>query len=472
MISRVIYITWFWVVLGSAQNKQLLYDFTQIPQSLMQNPGANVNNEWHAGLPLLSGVYISAGSSGFSVYDVFADDGVDINDKIRDVIYTAGSNDIMSVHEEVEILFGGFKGRSGWHEKNYYSFGWYQEFDHFNYWPRDLAILAYDGNRDYLGQRFNLRHATVKTELVSVLHFGVLRKVSESLSVGGRLKVYSGIADITSTHNNGRFFTDFGTNNEYVHTVIADLELNTSGYGIIDELEDGNDIASGLYGRFKRRALLGGNLGMGVDLGFSYKFKKKWKLTASVLDFGFIHHSKDVKNYAYRGRYDFEGLDLVFPGIIDDDGDVYDYWQDLADELEELYDTTSTRYTTLRPLRLNAGLSYAFGRKGGKDCDCRAYEKDYDNTLGVHFSAIHRPRYPQLALTAYYQKRIADFLQARAAYTVDKFSATNIGIGLSTHFGNFNLYILADNLLEYENLADAHNASVQFGINYIVPERN
>jgi hypothetical protein len=35
-------------------------------------------------------------------------------------------------------------------------FGMYQEFDFLMYMPKDLAILALDGNRDYLGKEFNL----------------------------------------------------------------------------------------------------------------------------------------------------------------------------------------------------------------------------------------------------------------------------------------------------------------------------
>ncbi|MCQ0111070.1 hypothetical protein JGC31_05760 [Zhouia sp. CL16] len=472
MKSRLMYIVFLSAILGHTQNKQLLYDFTRIPQVLMQNPGADTNYQWHVGLPFLSGVYFNAGSSGFSVYDVFADDGVDINDKIRNVINKADSNDIMTINEQVEFLYGGFKGNYGWHEDNYYSFGWYQELSHFNYWPNDLAILAYDGNRNYIGESFNLSHASVKAELVSVFHFGIQREMSDRFTLGGRLKVYSGIADVSSTNNKGRFFTEFGQRNEYIHSIIADLELQTSGYKIIDALEDGDNIADNLYQRFKERAFFGGNLGLGVDLGFSYRLDDQWKLTASILDLGFIHHSKDVKNYTYNGRYDFEGLELLFPGVVDDNNDVYDYWQNLVDDLRDLYDTTSTRYTTLRPVKFNSSISYSFGRPGGKICDCRATYRDYVNKVGMHLFMIHRPRYPQTALTAYYQRRLTDFLDVKATYTIDKFSYTNLGIGISSRIGKFNFYILADNLLEYENLAEAHNASVQLGLNYIVPGRN
>ena len=57
-----------------AQHKQLLYDFYEIPQSLMLNPGVKTPYKWHAGVPLLSGISIQAGTSGISVNDLFAND--------------------------------------------------------------------------------------------------------------------------------------------------------------------------------------------------------------------------------------------------------------------------------------------------------------------------------------------------------------------------------------------------------------
>ena len=60
-----------------AQNKQLLYDFYEIPQSLLLNPGVKTPYKWHSGVPLLSAFSFQAGSSGITVSDLFANDGID-----------------------------------------------------------------------------------------------------------------------------------------------------------------------------------------------------------------------------------------------------------------------------------------------------------------------------------------------------------------------------------------------------------
>ena len=44
-----------------SQNKEMLYDFTDIPQSLLLNPGADTNFNYHIGIPVLSHIHLNAG---------------------------------------------------------------------------------------------------------------------------------------------------------------------------------------------------------------------------------------------------------------------------------------------------------------------------------------------------------------------------------------------------------------------------
>ena len=54
-------------VSATSQNMQILYDFDQLPQTLLLNPGAVVDYDRHIGVPLLSNVYAIAGSSSRDV---------------------------------------------------------------------------------------------------------------------------------------------------------------------------------------------------------------------------------------------------------------------------------------------------------------------------------------------------------------------------------------------------------------------
>ena len=85
---------------------------------------------------------------------------------------------------------------------------------------------------------------------------------------------------------------------------------------------------------------------------------------------------------------------------------------------------------------------------------------------------INRPRGPQAAITAFYQRRFGRALSLKATYTADKFTFTNVGLGLNMQAGPVNLYIMADNLLAYQNIAASHYASFQFGLNILSWDRN
>lgn len=446
-----------------SQNKQILYGFSEIPQSLLQNPGGKVQNNGYFGFPLLSHIHVNGGTSGSTVYDVFADNGVNFNIKLQSAIYSMQSNDFFSFNQQLEIFSGGFAFGPFYRKNEYLSFGLYQEFDFMGYFPKDYAILALEGNQNNINRVFRADDFSAKAELISVFHVGYNKKVNEKFTYGFRGKVYSNILNLNSTQNKGLFITVPGENNIYNHIFNLDLALRTSG---IASINDGNS-------DFKtkdltKRILLGGNLGLGFDAGFTYNLTEQWSLDASLLDVGFIAHTKDVENYEVKGDYTFEGVNPFFPES--GNGQTADeYWSEIEEDFEELFivDSTTTKYTTWRPAKFNASINYAFGKKKEQECNCIKEEGGYLNAAGLQLYGIGRPKQPQLALTAYYYRRLFNGLRAKATYTIDSYSFYNMGLGLSAQIGGLNFYIMADNFLQYKNIFNAQSVSLQLGFNYI-----
>ncbi len=253
-ISAVIFLTILIVGIHMhAQNKKILYDFTDIPQSLMVNPAADVDFKWYGGLLVLSGVSIQTGSNAVSAYDLLADDGVDFNDKVRDrLLNNLTISDEFSGTYRTEFLNIGWKGKD---PDYFYSLGAYNEGDAIVYWPKDYAVLAFDGNADTF-KRFDLSHLKTRGSIVNVYHFGVKKRVNNKLLIGGRAKVYSGILDFNSTRNKGYLQNTQGQNNLISTTLDADLEMRTSGLNVLTAAES-EDVAN----VFTKRALFGGDLG-------------------------------------------------------------------------------------------------------------------------------------------------------------------------------------------------------------------
>ena len=469
-------ILFFYIVFGLSiaisQNKQVLYNWDVTPQSLLLNPGSYVNENYYVGIPFLSQFHLNVGSSGVSVFDVFANDGVDINTKIRNTIFDLSARDFFTATQQLDIL--NFGWRSKGRDPYFFSGGIYQELDLIAYFPRDIAILAWEGNRDYIGRPFNFNQISARADLLTVYHFGANKQVTKKLTAGVRVKLYSSTLSISSTNNKGTFTTTQreGTNNIYEHTVNdLDLEVRTSGVLSLQDL-DQSQVRNRLIGR----SFFGRNFGLGIDAGVTYQVNRQFTATASVLDFGAIFHTRDTEVYRASGDYTLDGIELIFPEI--EDGELtFPYYEDLEDEVEREIpiDTLSRGYTQLRPTKINAGVHYDFGRRVGNEdeCDCksRGEREERVSQAGIQYYSIFRPRGPQMAGTLYYRRKFGEWLSLKTTYTVDSYSAKNIGAGMSLHVRNVNFFLAADNLLDFANLAKAKSVSLQLGFNFIFGQK-
>lgn len=465
----------FYLLCGSAlfaQNKELLYDFNEIPQALLLNPGMETDFKWFAGVPLLSGISGYAGSNGISVNDIFADDGIDINVKFRErALDVLRPRDEFSATLQLEYFTGGFRAAN---PSIFYSFGGYLEMDNIMYWPKDYAALLFDGNADQLNRRFDLSDLKSRGSVVNVVHFGINKYMDRNLTLGIRGKLYSGIIDYSTTTNKGYLVNTQGQNNILATTLNADMRLRTSGMQALDDANDSGSLSNTLL----KRAFFGGDLGLGVDLGFTYHLSERTMITGSVLDIGFLYHANDAKSYSLDGTATIEGIQI---NVLEDFANLNrDFWQDLVDEVETLvpFETDTNGYVTFRPTKLYGSFRHDFGKPDGGsadpiDCDCtataigRGLRSKYRNSVGAQVYMINRPRGPQMAITGFYTRRVGNVLAVKATYTADKFSYTNIGLGLNLQAGPVNLYLLADNLLSYQNIAASNYASFQFGLNII-----
>ena len=462
------------------QNRELLYDFDEIPGALMLNPGMKMPYQWYAGVPGLSGIGINAGTSGVSVDDIFADDGVDINVKIRNnVLNTMTKRDEFSGTFQMNLLQGGFRAANN--TRNFFSFGWYLEGDAISYWPKDLAELGYDGNADQLGRRYDLGHLKTRGELLSVFHFGINHIYSPKLTLGARAKIYSAPLFMSSTSNKGYFVTTEGQNNLFAHTINADMQARSSGFNEIRNIldDDSLDQSAEIMELMTGRALFGGDLGIGFDLGFSYDLDDSWVVTGSLLDLGLIFHSSDPWNYTLDGDVTTEGVEVILPDALADPDS--EFWEDLVDEIEALvpFEDNNDSFISFRPIKLYGSLRHNFGRPlsnvGLRSMDCNCYDMasgtrpsiPYTNSAGIQVFAVNRPRGPQTAWTAFYVRRLGRLMAIKATYTADKFTKTNIGLGVNLQAGPVQFYVMADNLLAYQNIADSHYASFQIGLNII-----
>lgn len=444
----------FTVVLTS-QNKQILYGFDNIPQTLLLNPGAKTNYKYHIGVPLLSGISVQANMSGFTIADLFRNDNVDFNTKLDNVLNQLDYNDYIALNTQVEIINAGYE----MNDKDYLSVGFYTEVDAFSTIPRGFLELLRDGNAPNLNRSFLFSRFSTKADVLGVLHAGISRKVNERFTAGVRLKIYSGSLNVLTNDNQGSFTTRLGTNGIYEHTLSGlDLAGYSSGfYGSENEFDiEVSDVLS--------KTFLGPNLGLGIDIGFTYQMDEQTEFSASLLDIGFINYSDQLRNGTVTGNYVFSGIEFQY------DGSNPNYWQDLNDDISASVPRSENKesYSVMRPMKFNAALHHYFGKSRREEsCSDISYHSYYDNAVGAQLYSVIRPIGPQFAFTGFYQRKFSEKLSSRVTYTVDDFSYTNFGIGISAHIWKVNLYGAVDNIFNLSDIADANSASVQFGINIL-----
>ena len=453
-----------------SQNKEVLYGLDETPQSLMLNPGTRIVNKFHFGIPLMSHFHFNGGSSGVSAYDIFQTSSIDINTRIRNKIFELDDRDFFTATQQLEVLNFGWKNR----KEFYFSGGIYQEFDMVLYFPKDLAVLAWEGNANDIGKAFDLGEINTRGDLLMVYHFGVAKRWNEKITLGARAKIYSSMLSFSSAKNSGTVETRFSESGNNIYEHIAtniNLSLYTSGIAPLIDLEDSSQITN----KISNRAFFGGNLGLGIDFGATYEISDKWTASASLIDLGAIFHTKDVQSYSTKGDYTFEGIELLFPPLGSDES-APPYYGDLIDEIEDTFpiDTTYNTYSQMRPLKTYASLKYNFGKTVGANdvCNCLDTGEDqrYNQSIGVQMFNVFRPKGPQFATTLFYYRRVTNYLTLKTTYTVDSYSYTNFGLGLVTNIKMVNFYVVANNLQWYGNIAKAKSVSLQLGLNIIIDE--
>ena len=444
------YILFFILAITSSINaqQQLSFSFGEIPQNLMLNPGAETNFKSHYGIPVFSNLSFKAGFTGFTLADLFSNDSRDFNLKFEEVLNKIDSDDYININTVVEVLSAGLRID----DKTYVSFGFYEELDLITYFPKDITELVYYGNEPFLNRPFSISELVMKADMLGVLHAGMSRKVDEKLTIGGRLKIYSSSLNIETNNNSGTITATTNNTNIIRQTLDnLDAEIRTSG------IAESNDVFS--------NTLLGGNLGLGFDVGLTYHFSPQIEFTGSIIDVGFIKYSKNTRNYTAKGNYILDGINFEY-----NSDDPSDYWEQLEEDFNANVPTgeTENTYTSWRPMKINAALKYSFGEKRSKFCYTKTHKQYYYNSIGFQIHTIMRLLKPQLSFTSFYEKSFSKKIHTKFTHTINDYSAAIFGVATSLRVGKLNIFGVLDNILAVTDVASANNISLNFGFNIVI----
>ena len=449
MIRKIIFHFFFLVAIVTQAQQRLAFSFGETPQTLMLNPGSETNYKSHYGIPIVSNFQFTIGNSGFQIGDLFSNDSRSFNEKFEKVLDQISPSDYINLNTKIDVLNFGYR----YNNKTYISIGFYEELDLIAYFPKDAIEGLYYGNDPFFNRSFSISQAIMKADFIGVLHAGISKKVDEKLTIGARFKIYSSSLNIETNNNSGSITTT--TNNINISRLTLqnlDAGVRTSG---IDNIEE--DVLSNTF--------LGGNLGMGFDVGITYHFSPQIEFTGSILDLGFIKHSKNIRNFTAEGDYVLDGINFEY-----NPDDPIDYWRQLRRDIDASVanEENDDAYTSWRPMKLNAALKYSFGERRNKFCYAKTRKQYYYNSIGFQMHTIMRPLKPQFSFTSFYEKSLSQNIHTKFTHTINDYSSTIFGAGASLQLGKLNIFGALDNVFGVRDLSTVNNISLNFGFNITI----
>ncbi len=432
-----------------SQKNFTLYNMKSTPQAISVNPSFMPKAKLYISLPI-GMVDFGVTNSAFSFNTLFkkrADDSLAIDAK--GVIEGLKPLNYFSVETNNELFGLGIKFK-----------GLYLSFNttlksRFNFvYPKDLIQFAFEGNgKNFLDKRVSLDGLSINLNTYVEYAFGATKEINDKLTVGGRLKIISGLANISTKKTELGIYTDPTT---FALTIDGSAEINSSN-SLFFALDTNNSATSNNFPNTVKSSLFKFvNKGVGIDLGGTYKLNDKLAVNASIIDLGSISWKSNVSNLKTNDiNYTFDGIDL---NQFLNDTTAKPLGR-LTDTLVKVFDyeQNTTKYSTSLNTKIYLGANYNFTKS------VNAGALLFNEFIGGKYRA---------GFSLSMNTMLKRWLVASMSYTMYNGSFSNIGLGLSMNAGPVQFYILSDNVLSFINPLNARNAHLCGGISIAIKGRN
>ena len=422
---------------ASAQNSQVLY-YMNLPQNHLINPALRPSNSLYIGLPAISGITVNINNNFVNFSDVFIksqpSDSIisflhpDYN--VDDFLAKIKDNNSLEPESTVQLFGLGFSAM-----KDLYIFLDINERIAGNVvFPGDLFKLGFKGNEGFVGSKIDLSSLRGNLKYYREIGLGISRNFTNKLRIGIKGKLLFGIAG-ASIDNRSLGIT---VNNDYTHTLDADLAVNISA-PLKVYMDADHNIDSIVFddNRFKTTRgstdfILGKkNIGLGLDIGATYDISDKLVVSAAITDIGFIKWKKDVSNIQAKSRFEFSGLNML--DVFNGTKTFEELGKEMLDSLKNSFIVTDSNvpFITYLPFGMTLGGSYNLTSR-------------FSLGLLSYSRVIGKQMRESLTLSA--NVNLSNALSTSLSYTVANHRFDNLGAGLAFRAGIFQFYLLADRI--------------------------
>ncbi|MFN5416510.1 MAG: DUF5723 family protein [Flavobacteriia bacterium] len=428
-----------------SQKNLSLYNLRGTPQALAVNPSFMPKSKIYLSMPL-GMMNFGVSNSGFSFNDLFtkrADDSLVIN--TESVINGLSANNILSAESNIEIFGIGIKISD-----TYFNFTLNSKIQTNFIYPKDVFKLAFEGNgKSFIGERASFDGLGVNFNAFTEYAFGVTKEINDKLTIGGKFKMISGIANFNTRQTNLGLYTDPTT---FALTIDGSAEINSSN--IFQFVNDSTSSSDQLRKEMTASVFNFSNKGLGIDFGATYKINEKFSVNASVIDLGSIRWNSNVTSYKTDNfNYTFEGIDLN--KLISDSTEAFTTIQDSLGKAFN-YEENNDAYSTSLYTKIYLGGNYYFNKSF--------------NAGAVLLSQFVKGKYsPSLSLSM--NVTLKSWLSATLNYSIMNKTYNNVGAGISLRGGPMQFFVMSDNILAFTNPLGARTFHICGGISIFIKEK-
>ncbi len=444
-----------------------MHNMLQVPQSQYNNPANVPFCKFYIGFPALSSLYVGASQNTLIAENIIsrrADDSLYIN--VDDFINSLHKRNYLFMQLDEEILSFGFRLK----DKHYISFNLTEHVYFRMGYPKDfMEFAAYGNGADgVIGEEMEVGGFSVNMAHYREMGFGYSYLFNDKWTFGGRYKLLFGLANVWTKDTHLSLHT---AEEDYFITASANLDVHASLPEAVwlNMQGDSADIDMGAY------MMNFGNMGMGVDLGATYKLNEKIMLGASVIDLGYIRYKGDATTRSFvsknpDGTFTFEGVDIN-DFLNQPDTIVEQNMQNFLDSVVDIFDLDTLTDPYSYPLNMKIYLSGAY----------QLTDKDRFSAL-AKFEFWNGKLHPSGMIS--YNRKFGNILSLTANYSVSNYDYFNLGFGFNVNLGPFQMYLVTDNVLDpiihtrYSWMEDGEREDItvpkrmkyinaHFGINFI-----
>jgi hypothetical protein len=414
----------------SSQQVNSIYFLENVPARNLLNPAFQPVSDFYISLPVI----------GYSQFDV-RNNSVALNDlfykqngkTISFLENQSGINHFLSKLQQISVLqadlqtnllsFGGKTNNIGW------NFSLIEKLNIKTILPADMFNLILVGTPDILHNAYDLNSLEIDTSFYTEAAFGISKQVNDKLTVGGKLKLLLGSANISNVNQKLNLNAGFENWN-----LSAQGSINTSSSSNV-AFPNISLLTNNLNDLFKFTGM-----GLAFDMGAIYKFSPRLTLSSALLDVGFINWNKNPKNLNFKTNFNFNGLAQLSSAMsinqLSQSVDRLNYMSQVLDSVVTAFknasqvDSTSNSYQTSPTAKFNFGIEYALWQNW-LHVGCLSHTELYHHTMTeeITLSAITSP---------------TEWLNAALSYSFFNGNFASIGSSVAITTGIFQWYIGAD----------------------------